>query len=102
MLTDAISIDALKKKQLQRGEGNKAAVGLCKHFDAVYGGMETERGKLARWRFASSLAAGFDAAVGLRALRGPAWLSGQPRYLWATLREIAARGGVAPPAALPG
>jgi diacylglycerol kinase (ATP) len=40
--------------------------------------------------FASSLAAGFDAAVGLRALRGPAWLTGQPRYLWATLREIAA------------
>ena len=40
--------------------------------------------------FASSLAAGFDAAVGLRALRGPVWLAGQPRYLWATLREIAA------------
>jgi diacylglycerol kinase (ATP) len=40
--------------------------------------------------FASSLAAGFDAAVGLRALHAPRWLPGQPRYLWATLREIVA------------
>lgn len=40
--------------------------------------------------FLSSLAAGFDAAVGLRALRGPRWLRGQPRYLLATLRELAA------------
>lgn len=39
--------------------------------------------------FLSSLAAGFDAAVGLRALRGPRWLRGQPRYLLATLRELA-------------
>lgn len=39
--------------------------------------------------FLSSLAAGFDAAVGLRALGGPRWLSGLPRYLWATLAEIA-------------
>jgi diacylglycerol kinase (ATP) len=40
--------------------------------------------------FFSSLAAGFDAAVAQRALGGPAWLRGQPRYLWATLREVAA------------
>lgn len=40
--------------------------------------------------FHSSLAVGFDASVGLRALRGPRWLRGQPRYLWATLRELAA------------
>lgn len=39
--------------------------------------------------FASSLTAGFDAAVGLRALRGPTWLRGLPRYLWATLGELA-------------
>ena len=39
--------------------------------------------------FLSSLAAGFDAAVGARALRGPRWLSGLPRYLWSTLAEIA-------------
>ncbi len=40
--------------------------------------------------FASSLAAGFDAAVGQRALHGPKWLTGMPRYLLATLRELLA------------
>jgi len=40
--------------------------------------------------FASSLTAGFDSAVGLRALRAPGWLRGLPRYLWATLAELAA------------
>ena len=40
--------------------------------------------------FFSSLGAGFDAAVAQRALRGPSWLRGQPRYLLATLREVAA------------
>ena len=40
--------------------------------------------------FISSLAAGFDAAVALRALSGPAALSGLTRYLWATLCELAA------------
>ena len=40
--------------------------------------------------FLSSLAVGFDASVGLRALRGPRWLRGQPRYLWATLKELVA------------
>lgn len=39
--------------------------------------------------FMSSLTAGFDAAIALRALASPKWLRGQPRYLWATLREIA-------------
>ena len=38
--------------------------------------------------FLSSLAVGFDASVGLRALQGPRWLRGQPRYLWATLQEL--------------
>jgi diacylglycerol kinase (ATP) len=40
--------------------------------------------------FASSLTAGFDSAVGERALHGPPALRGLPRYLWATLREVAA------------
>ncbi|MBE2241750.1 MAG: diacylglycerol kinase family lipid kinase [Burkholderiaceae bacterium] len=40
--------------------------------------------------FASSLTAGFDSAVGMRALRAPRWLRGLPRYLWATLAELAA------------
>lgn len=39
--------------------------------------------------FLSSLACGFDAAVGARALAGPSWLTGLPRYLWATLSELA-------------
>lgn len=39
--------------------------------------------------FFSSLAAGFDAAVATRALTGPRWLEGLPRYLWATLAELA-------------
>jgi len=53
---------------------------------------------LARWSdlqgqthetpFLSSLTAGFDSAVGLRALNGPRWLRGLPRYLWATLHEL--------------
>ncbi|MBL0944986.1 MAG: diacylglycerol kinase family lipid kinase [Hydrogenophaga sp.] len=40
--------------------------------------------------FLSSLSAGFDAAVVARALTGPPRLRGLPRYLWATLRELAA------------
>jgi len=40
--------------------------------------------------FISSLSAGFDAAVVARALTGPPRLRGLPRYLWATLRELAA------------
>jgi diacylglycerol kinase (ATP) len=38
--------------------------------------------------FVSSLAVGFDAAVGQRAVNGPSWLRGLPRYLWPTLLEL--------------
>jgi diacylglycerol kinase family enzyme len=38
--------------------------------------------------FMSSLTAGFDAAIAIRAQAAPTWLRGQPRYLWATLNEI--------------
>jgi len=38
--------------------------------------------------FLSSFTAGFDSAVGLRALQGPRWLQGLPRYLWSTLNEL--------------
>ena len=38
--------------------------------------------------FHSSLAVGFDASVGNRALAGPKFLRGLPRYLLATLREL--------------
>lgn len=39
--------------------------------------------------FLSSFTVGFDSSVGLRALQGPRWLRGLPRYLLATLRELA-------------
>lgn len=38
--------------------------------------------------FMSSLTAGFDAAIAIRAQAAPKWLRGQPRYLWATLAEV--------------
>ncbi len=38
--------------------------------------------------FASSFTTGFDSSVGLRALNGPKWLRGLPRYLLATVREL--------------
>ncbi len=44
-------------------------------------------GDMHRTPFASSLTCGFDSAVALRALEGPRWLRGLPRYLWATLSE---------------
>ncbi len=40
--------------------------------------------------FLSSLTVGFDSAVGFKALHGPSWLRGLPRYLLATFRELAA------------
>ena len=51
------------------------------------GELSTDGGALP---FASSLAAGFDAAIARRAAEGPQWLRGLPRYLWATLGELAA------------
>ena len=39
--------------------------------------------------FLSSFTAGFDSSVGKRALEGPKWLRGLPRYLWATIQELA-------------
>jgi diacylglycerol kinase (ATP) len=38
--------------------------------------------------FAVCLNAGLDAAISLRAVNGPSWLNGLPRYLLATLREL--------------
>jgi diacylglycerol kinase family enzyme len=65
---------------------------------ALHGPAQAMDTGLARWTdlqgqqhespFLSSLTAGFDSAVGLRALNGPPWLRGLPRYLWATLHEL--------------
>lgn len=49
----------------------------------VKGDVETRRVP-----FISSLTTGFDSSVGLRALNGPKWLRGLPRYLLATVREL--------------
>ena len=54
---------------------------------AVDVGMLTMNGR--NTPFMSSCTAGFDSAVALRALQGPTWLRGMPRYLLATLRELA-------------
>lgn len=40
--------------------------------------------------FLACCTSGFDSAVALRAQNGPRWLRGLPRYLLATLRELAA------------
>ena len=45
--------------------------------------------KSCRVPFISSLTTGFDSSVGLRAINGPSWLRGLPRYLLATLHELA-------------
>lgn len=53
--------------------------------ELVLDGMTSSR----RVPFISSLTTGFDSSVGLRAINGPTWLRGLPRYLLATLRELA-------------
>jgi diacylglycerol kinase family enzyme len=58
--------------------------GHCRPMDI---GMAVFDGQ--RIPFLSSFTAGFDSAVGKRALDGPKWLRGLPRYVWATLNELA-------------
>lgn len=52
--------------------------------------IDDQHGSERRILFISSLTAGFDSAVNLRAVNGPRWLTGMPRYLWATLGELLA------------
>ena len=61
-----------------------ALEGECRFMDI---GMAMFDGQ--RVPFLSSFTAGFDSAVGKRALEGPKWLRGLPRYVWATLHELA-------------
>lgn len=85
------------------GTGNDTARALGVHrlpwTEALAWGLEAPAQRIdlgevqhgsGRTPFISSLCAGFDAAVGERALQAPAWLRGMPRYLWATLAEIMA------------
>ena len=60
-------------------------VGLVEWQESRNTGRDGASGRVP---FLSSLATGFDDSVGLRALQGPRWLRGQPRYLWATLKEL--------------
>ena len=83
------------------GGGNDVARALGLHgmdwpealalaIDGPVSAMDTGELVSARHRvpFISSLAVGFDAAVGQRAQDAPHWLRGLPRYLWATLAEV--------------
>ena len=94
---------------ISMGSGNDTARGLGVHklrwqvaLDHALNGAATpidlgeaafideQHGGERRILFISSLTAGFDSAVNLRAVNGPRWLSGMPRYLWATLGELLA------------
>ncbi len=75
------------------GLGWRAAVaqalrGPARPMDTGLAVWSDLHGDAHRTPFASSLTCGFDSAVGLRALQGPRWLRGLPRYLWATLHEL--------------
>jgi diacylglycerol kinase (ATP) len=84
------------------GSGNDTAraLGLCAlsweqalslALDGPVSAMDTGELITGRQRvpFASSLAFGFDAAVGQRAHAAPCWLKGRLRTLWAALAELA-------------
>ena len=65
-----------------------ALQGSAQDIDTGLASWSDLQGKTRDTPFLSSLTAGFDSAVGLRALNGPSWLRGLPRYLWATLHEL--------------
>jgi diacylglycerol kinase (ATP) len=66
-----------------QGAASRVDVGLAE-FDIDAKGQPKTR----QIPFISSLTTGFDSSVGLRALNGPKWLRGLPRYLLATVREL--------------
>lgn len=72
-----------------RGLGLERALALALRAPAVpcdAGELHTSAGSV---QFASSLSAGFDAAVARRAAGVPGWFGGMPRYLIATMAELA-------------
>lgn len=76
-----------------RADGWRAALdtalhGQAKQLDLGEADFTDTDGVAHRVLFISSLTAGFDSAVSLRALQGPRQLSGMLRYLWATLLEL--------------
>jgi diacylglycerol kinase (ATP) len=84
---------------LGAGNDTARALGLCElaweqalslALDGTVSAMDTGELVTGRQRipFVSSLAFGFDAAVGRRVHDAPHWLTGRPRALWATLAEL--------------
>jgi diacylglycerol kinase family enzyme len=61
------------------GRSSKVDIGLAEFENS---------GKSCSVPFVSSFTTGFDSSIGLRAIIGPKWLRGLPRYLLATLREL--------------
>lgn len=66
---------------------NDALRGPAQAMDTGLAIWSDLHGDTHRTPFASSLTGGFDSAVARRAIEGPGWLRGLPRYLWATLSE---------------
>jgi diacylglycerol kinase (ATP) len=65
--------------------------GVVSHVDIGLAEFEVDESghpKVCSVPFISSLTTGFDSSVGLRAINGPKWLRGLPRYLLATVREL--------------
>jgi diacylglycerol kinase family enzyme len=83
--------DLARALRLQRSDWRQALAealqGPVQRIDTGLAVWSDAHGDAHRTPFVSSLTGGFDSAVGLRALHGPRWLRGLPRYLWATLRE---------------
>ena len=75
------------------GQANHVDLGLAEFeledSDAVVGDSKPISKKTISVPFISSFTTGFDSSVGLRALYGPKWLRGLPKYLLATVRELA-------------
>ncbi len=71
------------------GSVSKIDVGLAEFELDEEEGQQTTPKKFCSVPFISSFTTGFDSSVGLRAIHGPKWLRGLPRYLLATVRELA-------------
>jgi diacylglycerol kinase family enzyme len=75
------------------GTVSRVDLGLAEFdFEDVGGRADDQKPRdtqIRRVPFISSFTSGFDSSVGLRAINGPAWLRGLPRYVLATVRELA-------------